>query len=158
MKKFLLLSIPSVLILLTLTMSYNLWAAEQMPGGETYKPHKPDQKCVLTLDFVDKTAGLPGTVFQMYGTFGAVQGAKMPAINGPGSTGTEHALIVNSWSNKKLVVQVPANLTPGSYKVGVYCNDPCKPGAITTYGMVWRDFQVLKMIHGPLSGTDKSKK
>ncbi len=150
MKRVSLLSIPAVSILLILAMGSNLWAIEQTPGGEALKLHKPDQKCVLTLDFVDKTSGFPGTVFEMYGTFGAVQGAKLAAINGPGSTGTEHALIVNSWSNKKLVVQVPANLTPGSYKVGVYCNDPCKPGAITTYGMVFRDFQVLGIIHKPL--------
>ena len=97
-------------------------------------------KCVLTLNSISKTSGFPGTTFEMIGVFGAVQGVKMPAIN---KDGKEHALIVLSWSNTKLLVKVPTDLTPGTYKVGVYCSDPCKPGAITTYGMVWRDFQVL---------------
>ena len=79
----------------------------------------------------------------MNGAFGAEQGVKMPAIN---KDGKENKLIVLSWSHTKLLVKVPADLAPGTYKVGVYCSDPCQPGGITTVGMVFRDFTVLAKI------------
>jgi hypothetical protein len=106
-------------------------------------PEKIKKECHLTLNSISKTSGFPGTTFEMIGVFGAEQGLKMPAIN---KDGKENMLIVLSWSDTKLVVKVPDDLAPGTYKVGVYCSDPCKPGAITTVGMVWRDFQVLKKI------------
>jgi len=99
-----------------------------------------ENKCFLTLNAISKTSGFPGTTFEMNGVFGDEQGVKMPAIN---KDGKANKLIVLSWSNTKLAVKVPTELTPGIYKVGVYCSDPCKPGAITTHGMVWRDFRVL---------------
>jgi hypothetical protein len=102
-----------------------------------------EKKCVLTLDAISKTSGFPGTTFDMIGAFGNEQGVKMPAIN---KDGKENKLIVLSWSNTKLTVKVPADLAPGTYKVGVYCNDPCQPGGITTVGMVFRDFTVLAKI------------
>ena len=106
-------------------------------------PEKIEKKCFLTLNSISKTSGFPGTTFEMIGAFGSEQGIKMPAIN---KDGKGNKLIVLSWSDTKLLVKVPADLTPGTYKVGVYCSDPCQPGAITTYGMVWRDFQVLAKI------------
>lgn len=106
-------------------------------------PEKVEKKCFLTLNSISKTSGFPGTTFEMIGDFGSEQGIKMPAIN---KDGKGNKLIVLSWSNKKLLVKVPADLTPGIYKVGVYCSDPCQPGAITTYGMVWRDFHVFAKI------------
>jgi len=149
MKNVKFLSILGVFILLTLMISCNLWAAQHQPGSESQKQIQPDKKCVLTLNSISKTSGYPGTTFEMYGFFGIEQGVKMPSINGPGE-GTAHALIVLSWSNKKLVVKVPSDLTPGAYKVGVYCSNPCAGGAITTYGMVWRDFKVLEKFVKPV--------
>ncbi len=153
MKKVKFLSILGVFILLTLTISYNLWAAEQKPGDST-SPNTPQttyHKCFLTLNSISKTSGLPGTTFEMNGVFGNQQGVKMPAINSLNEAGDQDAaLIVLSWSNKKLVVKVPSHLHPGPYKVGVYCSNPCAPGAITTYGMVWRDFKVLEKFVKPV--------
>jgi hypothetical protein len=102
-----------------------------------------EKECILTLDSISKTSGFPGTTFEMTGAFGDEQGVKMPAIN---KDGKENKLIVLSWSNTKLVVKVPPDLAPGAYKVGVYCSDPCQPGALTTVGMVFRDFTVLAKI------------
>jgi len=146
MKNVKFLSILGVFILLTLMISYNLWAAEQQPGSSSQNaPPSPYHKCFLTLNSISKTSGFTGTTFEMYGVFGSKQGVKMPAINSVNEEGDQDAaLIVLSWSNTKLVVKVPSHLHPGPYKVGVYCSDPCKPGAITTYGMVWRNFQVLE--------------
>ncbi|TFG78839.1 MAG: hypothetical protein E4H23_07040 [Chrysiogenales bacterium] len=111
---------------------------------------KVEKKCFLTLNSISKTSGFPGTTFEMIGVFGNEQGVKMPAINSLNEEGDQDAaLTVLFWSNTKLLVKVPSHLHPGPYKVGVYCNDPCKPGAITTYGMVWRDFQVLARIRQP---------
>jgi len=101
---------------------------------------KDENKCFLTLNSISESSGFPGTTFEMNGVFGNEQGVKMPAIN---KDGKANHLIVLSWSNTKLTVKVPTDLAPGNYKVGVYCSDPCKPGAITTHGMVWRDFRVL---------------
>lgn len=136
-----------VFIFLTLIIGYNFWAKEFKPEDQNIKPQPTEIKCFLTLNSISKTSGFPGTTFEMIGVFGAEQGIKMPAINSLNEEGDQDAaLIVLSWSNTKLKVKVPSHLHPGPYKVGVYCSDPCKPGAITTYGMHWRDFQVLKKI------------
>jgi len=138
-------SILGVFILLTAVISSNSWAASKLK--DQIMIQKPaEYKCFLTLNSISKTSGLPGTTFEMMGVFGAEQGLKMPAIN---KDGMEHALFVLFWSNTKLVVKVPIGLAPGIYKTGVYCSDPCKPGGITTYDMVWRDFKVLELIHKP---------
>ena len=152
MKKVKFLSILGVFILLTSMISYNLWAAEQQPGSSSRKaPPSPYHKCFLTLNSISKTSGPPGTIFEMNGVFGSQQGVKMPAINSLNEEGDQDAaLIVLSWSNQKLVVKVPSHLHPGPYKVGVYCSNPCAPGAITTYGMVWRDFKVLEKFVKPV--------
>jgi hypothetical protein len=97
-------------------------------GQETrYKP------CGINLTSLSKTSGVPGDTFEMYGTWGTKQGAKIPCIN----KGGMNRLIVLSWSNSVIKVKIPAGLTPGTYKVGVYCNDLSLGGS---YSSGWKDF------------------
>jgi hypothetical protein len=98
-----------------------------------------DLNCCLKLTSISKTSGRPGDTFEMVGKFGPEQGTKVAVLN----KGTANELIVVSWSDTKLVVKIPDGLAPGMYKTGVYCSNPCKGGAITTWCMVWRDFEVL---------------
>ncbi len=103
------------------------------------KAPKMPMKCYLKLNSISKTSGYPGDTYEMHGSFGPTQGVKMPTLN----KGTGNELPVLFWSAAKLIVKVPNTLAPGMYKTGVYCSNPCAPGAITTFGMVWRDFEVL---------------
>lgn len=141
------LSILVVIILATATGGENLWGGQGKPGSSSQEVTSLEEElgyCVLTLNSISKTKCYPGTVFEMYGVFGKTQGEKMAAINSVKEAGDQDApLIVLSWSNTKLVAKVSCYIHPGPYKLGVYCNNPCKPGAITTVGMVWRDFEVL---------------
>lgn len=76
--------------------------------------------CKVNLASLSKTSGAPGDVFEMYGDWEDTQGAKSAAINrGGGNT-----LEVLSWTSKTLSVRIPKKLSPGAYKVGVYCNNP----------------------------------
>lgn len=99
-------------------------------------------RCCLKMDSISKTSGKPGDTFEMYGEFGPVQGVKIPVLN----KGTANILTVISWSHSKLVVKIPDGLAPGIYKTGVYCSNPCAGGAIDTWCMVWRDFEVLPLL------------
>ncbi len=98
-----------------------------------------DLNCCLKLTSISKTSGRPGETYEMVGKFGPEQGSKIAVLN----KGTANELIIVSWSHTKLVVKIPNGLAPGMYKTGVYCSNPCTGGAITTWCMVWRDFQVL---------------
>jgi len=93
------------------------------------------QPCGIRLDRLSSTRGRVGSEFRMYGLWGSSQGTKIPCIN----KGGMNKLIVKRWTSTTLVVQVPPGLTPGFYKVGVYCSDPA---AGTTYSSGWLDFRV----------------
>ncbi len=104
----------------------------RITGGSPGEP-KP---CGIYLKSLSKTSGLPGDIFNMYGTWGPTQGTKIPCIN----KGTMNKLIVMSWSNNNLKVRIPNGLEPGKYRVGVYCDDLSKG---KTYGSNWMDFTIL---------------
>lgn len=76
--------------------------------------------CKVNLASLSKTSGAPGEVFEMYGDWEDTQGAKSAAIN----RGSGNTLEVLSWTSKTLSVRIPKKLSPGAYKVGVYCNNP----------------------------------
>jgi len=78
------------------------------------------EKCRIRLNSLSKTSGVPGDTFEMYGVWGETQGAKTPSINKGGSNKLEVLL----WSNSVIKVRIPESLLQGSYKVGVYCNNP----------------------------------
>lgn len=96
------------------------------------KPYKP---CGIRLDSLSHTSGVPGDVFKMIGTWGPTQGTKIPCIN----KGGMNRLIVLAWSGTVLKVKIPAGLAPGTYKVGVYCNDLSEGGS---YSSGWKDFVI----------------
>ena len=76
--------------------------------------------CKVNLASLSKTSGAPGDVFEMYGDWEDTQGVKTAAINREGG----NTLEVLSWTSKTLSVRIPEKLSPGAYKVGVYCNNP----------------------------------
>jgi hypothetical protein len=90
-------------------------------------------KCRIRLHSLSKTSGAPGDTFEMYGIWGETQGAKTPSINKGGSNKLE----VLSWSNSVIKVRIPEGLPQGSYKVGVYCNNPPY-----RQGSNWMSFEV----------------
>lgn len=92
--------------------------------------------CGIKFTSMSKNSGYPGNTFKMYGTWGATQGTKIPCIN----KGKLNKLIVLSWSNSRLKVRIPTYLTPGVYRVGVYCRYPSRK----TYGTIWKNFTILR--------------
>ncbi len=97
--------------------------------SEAYKP------CGVSLDSLSATSGAPGEVFELRGRWGENQGAKIPAINKGGLGRLE----VVFWTDKVLTVRIPAGLSPGTYRVGVYCNDMSLGGS---YSSGWTNFEV----------------
>lgn len=90
-------------------------------------------KCRIRLESLSKSSGVPGDTFEMHGVWGETQGAQTPSINKGGSNKLE----VLSWSNSTIKVRIPESLPPGSYKVGVYCNNPPY-----WQGSNWMNFEV----------------
>lgn len=76
--------------------------------------------CRVELHSLSRTSAAPGDVFEMHGKWEESQGGKTASINMGGS----HKLEVLSWSSSVVRVKIPEGLRPGSYKVGVYCNNP----------------------------------
>lgn len=76
--------------------------------------------CKVELNSLSRTSGAPGDVFEMHGKWEESQGGKTASIN----MGSSHKLEVLSWSSSVIKVKIPEGLRPGSYKVGVYCNNP----------------------------------
>lgn len=97
--------------------------------SEEYKP------CGISLDSLSVTSGAPGDVFEMRGRWGENQGAKIPAINKGGLGRLE----VVFWTDKVLTVRIPVSLAPGTYRVGVYCNDLSQGGS---YSSGWTNFEL----------------
>lgn len=95
----------------------------------------PGQPCGVRLDSLSRASGRPGDTFEMVGDWGASQGGKLACIN----RGRMNRLIVRRWTPRVLLVRVPDGLAAGSYKVGVYCNDPALG---STYSSGWLDFEV----------------
>jgi hypothetical protein len=92
--------------------------------------------CKISLRSLSKISGVPGDIFEMYGIWGEIQGAKIPCINKGGANKLE----VLSWSDSVIKVRIPEHLPTGSYKVGVYCNNP-RIGKVASSG--WIKFEVI---------------
>ena len=75
--------------------------------------------CGISLKSIQPSFGTTGSVVELFGNWGKEQGNKVAVINRGGSNRLE----IQNWSPKVLQVRVPANLSPGEYKVGVYCQD-----------------------------------
>ena len=97
--------------------------------SEEYKP------CGISLDSLSVASGAPSEVFEMRGRWGENQGTKIPAINKGGLGRLE----VVFWTDKVLTVRIPAGLSHGTYRVGVYCNDMSLGGS---YSSGWTNFEV----------------
>jgi len=100
------------------------------------------ERCRIRLHSLNKSSGAPRDTFEMYGIWGETQGAKTPSINKGGSNELE----ILSWSNSVIKVKIPEGLPPGSYKVGVYCNNPPY-----WQGSNWMNFEVTGQA-GPKAG------
>ncbi|MBI5235021.1 MAG: hypothetical protein HY886_02100 [Deltaproteobacteria bacterium] len=112
--------------------------APQRALSEEYKP------CGVSLDSLSATSGAPGEVFELRGRWGENQGAKIPAIN----KGALGRLEVVFWTDKVLTVRIPAGLSPGTYRVGVYCNDMSLGGS---YSSGWTNFEVRPSAKSPVA-------
>lgn len=99
------------------------------PAGAAEEPR------VISLRGLSKTSGAPGDTFEMRGVWGSQTG-KWPSIN----RGNSRDLEVLSWTPTNITVRIPADLSPGVYKVGVYWRK--SPGDSTMYGSTFRDFTV----------------
>jgi hypothetical protein len=116
----------------TFSVRYSLDGTCQ--GGQAGASGQP---CGISLTSLSATSGMPGGTFEMIGTWGPSQGTKIPCIN----MGGMNKLEVVSWSSTVLKVRIPAGLSPGKYRVGVYCG-PLQPG-VSTYSSGWLDFEVI---------------
>jgi len=94
------------------------------------------QSCGINLSSISQAQGSPGDTFEIFGRWGTEQGEKIPCIN----KGGMNELEVLAWSESVIRVRIPAELSPGSYRVGVYCNHPSRGG---TYSSGWRDFNLV---------------
>lgn len=83
-------------------------------------PASPSSLCKVALDSLGSSQGAPGDTFEMLGVWEDAQGAKTASIN----KGNGRLLEVLSWSASVIKVRIPGDLSPGVYKVGVYCNNP----------------------------------
>ena len=83
-------------------------------------PASPSSLCKVALDSLGSSRGAPGDAFEMLGVWEDAQGAKTASIN----KGNGRLLEVLSWSASVIKVRIPGDLSPGVYKVGVYCNNP----------------------------------
>ena len=99
------------------------------PAGAAEEPR------VISLRGLSRTSGAPGDTFEMRGVWGSQTG-KWPSIN----RGNARKLEVLSWTPTNITVRIPADLSPGVYKVGVYWRK--SPGDSTMYGSTFRDFTV----------------
>ena len=109
--------------------------------------------CKIQLKSLSKTSGAPGDTFEMYGIWEETQGLKKPCIN----KGGENKLEILAWSNSVIKARIPEQLPAGSYRVGVYCNNPPH-----WQGSRWMDFEVtgkrgvkaeLAKVQPPLNNT-----
>lgn len=103
--------------------------------SDTQERFKP---CGIELDYLSTQTGRPGEIFYLYGTFGKEQGEKIPRIN----KGSSHNLTIVKWTNNKIKVKVPEWLSPGNYRVGVYCNNPKSKSKGGSYSTYWYDFEI----------------
>lgn len=102
--------------------------------GQNFKP------CGIELDRLTTQIGRPSESFYLYGKFGKEQGEKLPSIN----KGKSNNLIVVKWTKNKIKVKIPDWLEPGTYKVGVYCNNPMSKSKGGSYSTYWYDFEIIK--------------
>ncbi len=102
------------------------------------KEDKFFKKCAISISSLSKTTGKPGDVIKLYGNWGKAQGEKIPRIN----RGRANDLEVLSWSSSVIKARIPESLEPGSYKVGVYCNDPYDMRKGGSYSSGWLDFEI----------------
>ncbi|MGE0385869.1 MAG: hypothetical protein AB7Q97_14140 [Gammaproteobacteria bacterium] len=91
----------------------------------------------MRLDGVEPRTGVAGMRIALIGAWGRQTQAKRAVIN----AGAVNALQVVDWSPARIEAIVPATLSPGLYRVGVYC-DP-GDGSGTLYGSGFADFRVL---------------
>ena len=110
--------------------------------------------CKVELHSLRRTSGASGDVFEMHGKWEENQGGKTASIN----MGSPHKLEVLSWSSSVIRVKIPAGLRPGSYKVGVYCNNPphwqgsgFKDFEVTGGGSEAGSYEGRPLIEGPES-------
>jgi hypothetical protein len=99
------------------------------PAAAAYEP------CGISMRGLSATSGAPGAEFSLLGKWGEQQGKKVPVIN----HGRQNRLEVVAWEADEVRVRVPAKLSPGKYRVGVYCNELSEGGA---YSSGFADFTV----------------
>ena len=100
------------------------------PSVIAYEP------CGVRLGSLGAASARPGDRLALHGSWGERQGPKIAVIN----KGTVHRLEVVEWRADTVTVRLPADLAPGRYRVGVYCNELSEG---STYSSGFADFRVL---------------
>jgi len=96
------------------------------------------QACGIVLESLDKTKGFAGDSIVMFGVWGALPEQKFPCLK---SKDKIIPLPIRVWSENVIRVKIPGELTPGTYRVGVYCLHP-QMGPADSSG--WLDFEIIK--------------
>lgn len=96
-----------------------------------------EQNCGISLGELARTGAAQGEELQLYGDWGETRGRKAPCLNKGGC----NELPVLSWSPEVIKLQIPPDLPPGSYKLGVYC---AMGKDSMGYSTDWVDFKVTK--------------
>lgn len=96
------------------------------------------QACGIVLESLGKTKGVEGDTFNMFGVWGYPQGHKMPCLKNKDKI---IPLPIRIWSENLIKVKIPGGLAPGTYQVGVYCQNPQK-GPTDSSG--WINFEIIK--------------
>ncbi len=89
------------------------------------------ENCKIKISSLSTQTAAPGDKLQLHGSWGETRDTKLPVIN----KGGQNELQVLSWSAKTIDTRIPENLSPGNYKVGVYCQ-PLSMGATHSSGFL----------------------
>lgn len=90
--------------------------------------------CRTVFHQVQPKSALPGDIVRMTGFWGAPAKWKWPSLN----KGNSRELRVIGWSENAIDVELPEDLSTGTYRLGVYC---AWGGQLFSSG--WKDFEVL---------------
>ncbi|MCB9030396.1 MAG: hypothetical protein H6619_05035 [Deltaproteobacteria bacterium] len=79
-----------------------------------------EENCRVYLKEVRPLEAMPGQKITLFGEFPAEQGSILPVAN----KGRLNRLEVLAWSKSRIEARLADDLSAGSYKVGLYCQDP----------------------------------
>jgi hypothetical protein len=106
--------------------------------GEAARPPAFPESCRMTLDAVVPAAVEAGDPITLRGRWGRRDPYKRAVIN----RGSSRALDVLEWNDTEIRARVPAELSPGLYRVGVYCAP--YPESATMWSSGFADLRIVE--------------